>query len=154
MTAAEWIVVVDDVDTSESAFYWHVLSFLGFQNTKSLRQEPWKWGVSVWCNEDIEVTIVLVARMFSDEDLDGRPWFRPREVRKLSFVANSRQEVDDFYQILRSIGAATLPPINGPDSEYSMLSSDLDGLQLHFEYSTSLESTTTAMGFLCAEEVF
>lgn len=106
-------------------FYEPVLKFLGYQNTENYS------GIAIWESEIIGSAVNLWQ---AKPDLASyvHKLYAPG-LHHLAFNADSPLQVDEFYQLLLSIGANILNPPTEYDyapGYYAVFFTDLEGMKL------------------------
>lgn len=130
-------VTVKDLDQAEP-FYDNFLSLLGFDVTRKNRTQVEKYAFEVleYPHPRLAFAINSPRQAFVNDSVHRR---KPGAMHHLAFQAESRTDVDQFYQGLQAMGAEIaggpkLWPEHGADY-YAVFFKDPDGLKYEVVHS-------------------
>ena len=132
-------LTVRDLDREE-AFYDTLLPLLGFDLANKGRGEepPFEYRAVDYSHKALSLTLVCPRPAFAEETVCRR---RPGSLHHLAFGAESREEVDRLYDLVKEIPGVTIvsPPRFWADyapDYYAFFFKDPDGIKLeivHFD---------------------
>ncbi len=133
-------ITVKDLNRSER-FYDRLMPILGFDlalKSKG-RVEAHDFDVVEYVHSSITIGINSPRQSFKNEQVHRR---KPGALHHLAFRAQSIQEVDELYSLIRNIGAQIVaPPQFYPEHGaryYALFFKDPDGIKLEIMFDDSL----------------
>ncbi|MBD77887.1 MAG: glyoxalase [Crocinitomicaceae bacterium] len=129
-------VTVKDLAVAEP-FYDQLLSILGFDmNLKSRgRVEAHDFDVVEYVHSNLTIGINSPREVLKDEPIHRR---KPGAVHHIAFKAESREQIDELYPKIKSVGANIVePPQYYPqhgESYYALFFKDLEGIKYELVY--------------------
>ncbi|MFT4602200.1 MAG: catechol 2,3-dioxygenase-like lactoylglutathione lyase family enzyme [Arenicella sp.] len=125
-------ITVKDFEKAE-AFYDKLMPILGFDLAKKSkgRVDANDFDVIEYAHPSVTIGINSPRKEFKNQDVHRRT---PGSVHHLAFGAQSREEVDEVYPLIKAIGAEIVqPPQFYPqhgENYYALFFKDLDGIKL------------------------
>lgn len=115
------------------AFYDVILKFMGYQQVEKNNE------FIMWWSKDAGAILISAANPDSPNKVHDR--YSPG-LHHFAFNANSREEVNKFYNLLLEIGATILDPPDEYDytpGYYAVFFTDPDGIKLELVYMPALQ---------------
>lgn len=111
-------------------FYQPVMEYLGYRMSRDTAQELG------FAPDDDDATGIMLHPALPQSVRGKHDRYSPG-LHHLAFRANSRAEVDGFYDLLQKLGAVILDPpaLYYPPNYYAVFFADPDGLKLEFVFN-------------------
>lgn len=114
-------------------FYDQILEFMGYQQVEKNDE------LIMWWSEDAGAIVISAANLDSSNKVHDR--YSPG-LHHFAFNANSREEVNNFYNLLLEMGATILDPPAEYDyapGYYAVFFTDPDGIKLELVHMPVLQ---------------